>query len=71
MATLTITVAAGGQAGAAFRKLAQRINEAASALPDANPTGADTVLTIDNGPSSGLASVQITAGPITSALYRV
>lgn len=71
MATLTITLAKGSEAGATLRKLAQRINECASNIPDANPTGASYVLTIDNGPSTGTASVQITAGPITTGLYTV
>lgn len=71
MATLTITLAKGSEAGATLRKLGQRIQECASALPDANPTGASTVLTIDNAPSGATVSVQITAGPITTGLYTV
>lgn len=58
---------AGNEAGASFRKLAKAIESAAAVLPDKNATGASTVLTIDNAPSTGVASAQITAGPITNA----
>lgn len=71
MATLTVTFAKGSNAGAQLRKLSQRINEMASQLPDLNPTGADVVLTVDNGPSTGTVGVQITAGPITTSQYIV
>lgn len=71
MATLTITVAAGGEAGATFRKLGAVLQNMASAMPDRNPTGASTVLTIDNAPATGTCSVQITAGPYAGSLFTV
>jgi hypothetical protein len=39
-------------------------------VPDKVGSGASTVLTIDNAPATGVASVQLTAGPYqnTSAL---
>ena len=70
MATLTLTVAAGGNAGASFRKLGKTIERAVAEIPDVNATGASTVLTLDNG--SGVCTVQVTAGPYTSTtVYRV
>lgn len=71
MATLTITYAAGANAGAQIRKLSQRLEELSLNVPDNASTGASTVLTIDNAPSSGTASVQITAGPYLSSLYLI
>jgi hypothetical protein len=71
MATLTVTIAAGANAGYVLRKLSQRLQEAASGIPDNVPTGASTTLVIDNAPSGGSASVQITGGPYTSSLYIV
>lgn len=65
MASVTITIAAGGEAGAVFRRLAKQIEKAAANLPDRNPTGASTVLTIDNALGSH-AGVSIT-GPIASS----
>lgn len=70
-ATLTFTVAVGGEAGARFRKLAKAIEQAASVLPDNNSTGASVVLTLDNGPSTGFASAQVSAGPYQSSVIRV
>lgn len=70
MATLTITItAANGDAGQLLRRLAHQIEKAAAAVPDRVTTGASTVLTIDNAPSAGVASVQITGGPYQSAVY--
>lgn len=66
MATLAITITANSQAGAQLRRLAAQIEKTAHLLGD-NPTGASTVLTIDNAPSGGVASVQLTAGPVTQA----
>jgi len=40
-------------------------------MPDANPTGASVTLVIDNAPTTGTASFQITGGPQTSALVTV
>lgn len=72
MATLTITFAANTGAGALLRRLAKQIDKAAAEMPDRVHSGASTVLTIDNAPSTGVASVQITAGPYTSStVYRV
>lgn len=62
MASVTITVAISGEAGAQLRGLATAINKVASALPDKCASGASTVLTIDNAVGS-TAGVQITAGP--------
>lgn len=69
MASLTLTFTAGSNAGASLRKLAKKIEECASTLPDVNSTGASTVLTLDNG--SGVCTVQITAGPYQTGVYRV
>lgn len=66
MATLTVTIAANANAGSVLRRLAFQLQQAASVLPDNVATGASTVLTIDNAPANGVASVQITAGPITN-----
>lgn len=63
MATLTITFAAGSQAGERLRRMAKQIEQAAVVIPDNLSTGASTVLTIDNADPS----VQITAGPITNS----
>lgn len=69
MATLTLTFTAGSNAGASLRKLAATIEACASAVPDVNSTGASTVLTLDNG--TGVCTVQITAGPYQTGLYKV
>ena len=71
MATLTITLAAGSETGAVLRRLAKQIEKAAADVPDRVSTGASTVLTIDNAPSTGVASVRLTAGPYQSALFLV
>lgn len=68
MATLTITIAAGSYPGEVLRRLAEQIEKAAVVVPDNVSSGASTVLTIDNAPSAGSASVQITAGPYQSSL---
>lgn len=64
MATVTCTVAAGGNFGSNLRALAMAINKLAQDVPDNNPTGASSVLTIDNG--TGFAKVTISAGPYTN-----
>lgn len=69
MATLAITYTAGSETGALLRRLAKQIEKAAAGVPDSVPTGASTVLTIDNAPSNGKASVQLTAGPYQSSLF--
>lgn len=66
MATLTITFTASTEAGAKLRRLANQIEKTAQLLGD-NPSGASTVLTIDNAPTGGNVSVQLTAGPVTQA----
>ena len=53
-----MTVAAGGEAGAACRHIACAIDEAVSPVPDRNPSGASVVLTIDNSVGS-LCGVQV------------
>lgn len=72
MATLPITIpVTNGDAGALLRRLAHQILVAAAPIPDRVASGASVVLTIDNAPSAGLASVQITAGPYPSAVLPV
>lgn len=71
MATLAITIPKGGYAGSTVRALAKALEDVAGNLPDQNHTGASVVLTIDNGPATGLASVALTAGPYTSQTYIV
>jgi hypothetical protein len=71
MATLTVTIAAGANAGYVLRKLGQRLQEAAAGIPDTVPTGASTTLVIDNSPATGVVSAQITGGPYTSSLFIV
>lgn len=71
IATLAITIAAGGNAGGTLRKLAARIEQAAGDMPSVNSSGASVVLTIDNAPSVGVATVQVTGGPYQSSLLSV
>jgi hypothetical protein len=72
MATVTITLAAGSETGALIRKLARKIDQLAATVPDRTPTGASTVITIDNATTGGqIASVQITAGPYAGSAIRV
>lgn len=72
MATLAITITVGNNAGATFRALARQIEKAASVLPDTNGSGASAVLTIDNAPSAGHASVIVSgAGLPTQSTYYV
>lgn len=52
-----------------LRRLAFQIQQAASQLGDATATGASVVLTVDNAPANGVASVAITAGPITTGTF--
>lgn len=63
MATLTVTIAAGSNAGERLRYLAKQLEKAASVVPDNQSTGASTVLTLDNADPS----IQITAGPFTNS----
>lgn len=67
MATLAITVPAGGNAGAVLRRLAKCIELQVAAMPDQVGSGASVVLTVDNAPATGVASVQVTAGPYQNA----
>lgn len=71
MATLDITLAINKEAGATIRQYAKALEKLAMSLPDANPTGASYVLRIDNAPSTGTASFQIQAGPITTSALLV
>lgn len=63
MATLTVTYPAGDNTGSSLRALAAAIEKMAAGVPDVVPTGASTVLTIDNAPATGRVSVALTAGP--------
>lgn len=65
MATVTVTITAGNNAGATFRKMGKQIQKMASNLPDVNSTGASYVLTVDNSDNS----VAITAGPVTTSKH--
>lgn len=71
MATLPITFTAGSDTGALLRRLAVQIQKMANDVPDKTSTGASTVVTIDNAPTGGNVSVQVTAGPYTSSLVYV
>lgn len=63
MATLTFTFTVGSEARASMSRIAQAIEQACAHMPDRNSTGASTVVTLDNGPSTGVCSVRVTAGP--------
>lgn len=67
MATVAITIAANANAGVVLRRLARQIEKCAAIVPDNNATGASVVLTINDAPSTGVASVQLTAGPYTQS----
>jgi hypothetical protein len=67
MASVTVTFTAGSNAGAQLRRMAKALEKAAGDVPDQVGSGASTVLTIDNAPSSGTVSFQLTAGPYTNA----
>lgn len=72
MATQTITIPAGsvkGGAGEVLRAMGKQLINLATNVPDQTPTGASTVLTIDNNPSQGIVTFQITAGPYTGSVY--
>lgn len=71
MATLAITLAINTNAGAVLRRLASQIEKAAADVPDLNSSGASVVLTIDNAPGAGTATVQVTGGPYQSPLLVV
>ena len=64
MATVTCTATAGSTFGSSIRSLAAALQKLAEDVPDNNPTGASSVLTIDNG--TGFAKVTISAGPYTN-----
>lgn len=61
MATLTINLPT--EAGACLRHLGKQLEALSLDIPDRCPTGGTLVLTIDNAPSSGSISAQITSGP--------
>lgn len=69
MATLAVTYTAGSETGAQIRELARQLVIIATSMPDRVPTGASTVLTFDNAPSTGNVSAQVTAGPYQTALF--
>lgn len=72
MATLALTWTAGSQAGASLRELGNLIQKAATPLGDNNGSGASVVLTIDNAPSGGVASVVVSGGGLpTQTTYIV
>lgn len=64
MATLTINLPTEG--GAFLRHLGKQIMHASLDIPDRTPSGGTLVLTIDNNPSSGTVSVQVTSGPYST-----
>lgn len=66
IATVAITIAAGGEAGAFVRRFALALQQAALLLPDKNSSGASVVITVDNAPSTGTASVAIAGGGLAS-----
>lgn len=61
MASVTLTSTAGSTFGSSIRSLAGALEKLAQDVPDNNPTGASSVLTIDN--ATGFAKVTISAGP--------
>lgn len=72
MATLAITIAAGGNAGAQLRELGHLIEKAATPLSDTNGSGASVTLTIDNAPSAGTASIVVAGGGLpTQTTYFI
>jgi hypothetical protein len=64
MATVTCTTTVPGTFGSNIRALAKALEKLAQDIPDNNPAGASSVLTIDNG--TGFAKVTISAGPYTN-----
>jgi hypothetical protein len=71
MATLAITIPANSETGAILRRLSRAIVRVSADIPDKVSSGASVVLTVDNSPSVGTASVQITSGPYPSSLVTV
>lgn len=67
MATLTLTFTAGSDTGALLRRAATQLQRMSYDVPDKVSTGASTVVTIDNAPTGGNVSFQVTAGPYTSS----
>lgn len=61
MPSINLTAARGGDFGAKCRALARAIEAAVADIPDNNPSGASSVLTITDG--ANFATVQVTAGP--------
>lgn len=70
MASVTVTIAAGGEAGAVFRKIGQAIEQAAGDLADRNASGASAVLTIDNAAGSH-CSVAVSGAGLTTRTVLV
>jgi hypothetical protein len=66
MATVVVTIAAGGEAGATIRRFGEAVQQAAMLLPDRNPTGASVTMTIDNGPATGTVSVAVAGGGLAA-----
>jgi len=66
MATLALTFTAGTDTGALLRRAAEQLQKMSYDIPDKVATGASTVVTVDNGPTGGNVSFQVTAGPYTS-----
>jgi hypothetical protein len=72
MATATISIAAGNQAGATLRALAKAIEKAAMPLGDNNGSGAAVTCVIDDTPATGEASVLVAGGGLpTQPTYIV
>lgn len=63
MASLTITVPVGNEAGAKFRALANAITTASFDVPDRNAAGTSTVLTITEA-GAGAGTVVVTGGTL-------
>lgn len=76
MATLTLTIPANVGAndhrntGAELRRFAKQFEKAVAHVPDKVPSGASTVVTIDNG-AGNLASIVVTSGPYAGTTYLV
>ena len=72
MASAVISIAAGGAGGSQLRRLAQIIDQAASAVPDVNSSGAAVTCTINDTPGgNGVASVLIAGGGLPTQVTYV
>jgi hypothetical protein len=71
MASVTITLAAGSETGAILRRLAKQIDKMAATVPDKCHSGASSTIVVDNAPSTGVVSVQITGGPYAGSAFLV